>query len=130
MKPEGSILSLIADILRHSSGLIEKEIQLAKAEIGENITRAGLAVGLLLGATILAVVALNLVAGTLVAALIAAGLSVVWAPLIVAGGFAIIALVMVLKAQADLKKATRAPSRAAESIRRDAKAFKEAAYDK
>ncbi|MCK8463181.1 phage holin family protein [Aliiroseovarius sp. S1339] len=130
MRTERSTLSLITDILRHSSGLIQKEIRLAKAEMGENISRAGAAIGLLVGAAILAMIALNLIAGTLVAALTAAGVSVVWATLIVASFFAVIALIMVLKAQSDLKMASRAPSRTAARIRRDANTLKEAAYEK
>ncbi len=130
MRSEKSTLSLIVDVLRLSSGLVEKEIQLAKAELGENINRAGVAIGLLVGGAILAMVALNLIAGALVAALTAAGIPVVWATVIVASFFAVIALIMVLKAQSDLKMASRAPSRTAARIRRDANALKEAAYDK
>ncbi len=130
MRSEQSTLSLISDVLRLSSGLIQKEIELAKAELGENINRAGAAIGLLVGAAILAMIALNLIAGTLVAALAAAGVSVVWAPLIVASFFGVIALIMVLKAQSDLKMASRAPSRTAARIRRDATALKEATHEK
>lgn len=130
MRSEKSTLSLIVDVLRLSSGLVQKEIQLAKAELGENINRAGVAIGLLVGGAILAMVALNLIAGALVAALTAAGIPVVWATVIVASFFAVIALIMVLKAQSDLKMASRAPSRTAARIRRDANALKEAAYDK
>ena len=130
MRTEQSTLSLISDVLRLSSGLIQKEIKLAKAELGENINRAGVAIGLLVGAAILAMIALNLIAGTLVAALATAGISVVWSSLIVASFFAVFALIMVLKAQSDLKMASRVPSRTAARIRRDANALKEAAHEK
>ncbi|MCI2394025.1 phage holin family protein [Aliiroseovarius sediminis] len=130
MRKERSTLSLITDVLRLISSLVQKEIRLAKAELSENISRAGAAIGLLVGAAILGMVALNLIAGTLVAALASAGVSVVWATLIVASFFGVIALIMVLKAQSDLKMASRAPSRAADRIRRDANALKEATHDK
>ncbi len=116
---------LIGDVLTHVSNLIRKEFDLARAEIGENVTRAGVAVGLLAGALIVALVALNVLAAALVSAIAELGLAPGWAALIVGGLLAVVAFVMVTKAVNDLKLTSLAPTRTARNVRRDADAVKE-----
>lgn len=117
---------LISDVLTHVSNLVRKEVDLARAEIGENVSRAGIAIGLLVGAMVVALVALNVLAAALVAALTELGLAAGWSALIVGGGLAIVAFVMVTKGLSDLKLTSLAPSRAAKNVRRDTDAVREA----
>ncbi|KIT17526.1 phage holin family protein [Jannaschia aquimarina] len=118
-------LSLVSEILTHVSNLVRKEFDLARAEVNENLTRAGIAIGLLVGAVVVALVALNVLAAALVAAISALGLEPGWSAIIVGGGLAIIAFAMVAKGVNDLKLTSLAPDRTAKNIRRDADAVKE-----
>lgn len=126
--PVGSVKaapSLLNEALTHVSNLVRKEVDLARTEVSENLTRAGVAVGLLVGAIVLALVALNTLAAALVAAITELGIPAGWSALIVGGILALIALAMVSKGTNDLKLSSIAPSRAAKNVRRDAETVKE-----
>ncbi|MCB1332780.1 MAG: phage holin family protein [Roseivivax sp.] len=125
---EPSILALLSDVVRQGAGLVEKEIRLARAEVSENVSRVGLALGLMVGGAILAIVCLNLLAGALVALLVAAGLSAGAATLAVAALFGAAAAVLIARAIRDLKATSLVPTRTAESIRKDAQLLKEATH--
>jgi hypothetical protein len=125
-----STTGLVADAMSHVSSLVRSEVDLARAEIGENVNRAGLALGLLLGAVVIALVALNVLAAALVAAIAEAGLEAGWAALIVGAVLAVIALAMTAKAVKDLKLTNLAPTRTARNMKRDAAALKDAYNDK
>ena len=104
---------------------MRNEVNLARAEINENVNRAAVAVGLLVGAVVIALVSLNVLAAALVAALAETGLAAGWAAVIVGGVLAIIAFAMVAKGTNDLKLSSLAPSKTARNIKRDAAIVKE-----
>jgi TRAP-type C4-dicarboxylate transport system permease small subunit len=112
-------------VLGHVSNLIRKEVDLARTEMSENVTQAAVAVGLLAGALVIALVALNVLALALVDAIAELGIDAGWAALIVGVSLAVIAFAMVAKAVKDLKLKSLAPSRTAKNVRRDAEAVKE-----
>ena len=116
---------LLSDALNNVSSLIRNEIDLARAEVSENVNRAAVAVGLLVGAVVVALVALNVLAAALVVALTEMGLAAGWASLIVGGVLGLIAFIMVAKGTHDLKLTSLAPTRAKKNIERDAAAIKE-----
>ena len=120
-----SATSLISDALTHMSSLVRKEVDLARAEISENMTRAMVAIGLLVGAVVMALVALIVLAGALVAAIAELGIDEGWAALIVGVLFAIVAAIMASKGANDLKASSLAPTRTAENLRKDKDAVKE-----
>lgn len=120
---------LLTDAMGNVSALVRNEVDLARAEISENITQAGIALGLIAGSAILALVALIVLASALVAALAEAGLHPGWAALIVGAALAAIAYVMFQKGTNDLKLSSLAPTRTAKNVRRDAEAVKEATTD-
>ena len=60
--------SLVSDVMRLSSDLVRKEIALAKAEVGQNLSRAGNAVGFIAVAGVIGLVTLNVLVAALVAA--------------------------------------------------------------
>ena len=105
--------------------LIRKEIQLLRAEMGEKLNQATTAVGLLAAAAIMALVALNVLAAALVAALAEAGLGGGWAALIVGAVIAIVALMMAKKGANDLKASSLTPNRTISSVRKDAEVARE-----
>ena len=117
--------SLVADALHSVSSLVRKEVDLARAEINENVSRAATAIGLLVGAAIVALVALNVLAAALVAAVANAGIAPGWAAVIVGGIFGLIAFAMMAKGTNDLKLTSLAPTRTAKKVKRDAETLKE-----
>ncbi|WP_299971066.1 phage holin family protein [uncultured Roseobacter sp.] len=122
--------SILADAMANVSGLVRNEVDLARAEISENVTKAGVAVGLIAGAAIIALVALNVLAAALVAALTEAGLDAAWSALIVGAALGVIAFVLINKGVNDLKLSSLAPTRTVKNVQRDAAAVKEAYDDK
>ena|SRR5690554_4614448 len=125
-----STTDMLGDALNHVSALVRKEVDLARAEISENLNKAAVAVGLIVGAVIIALTALNVLSAALVAALTDAGLDAGWSALIVGAVLAIIAFVLVGKGVNDLKASSLAPTRTAKNVKRDAYAVKDAYDDK
>ncbi len=115
--------ALVTDILNHVSHLFRAEVDLARAEVDQNLRRAAVAVGLLVGALIVAITALNVLTAAIVAGLTDAGLDAGWSALIVGVVLAVIAFIMISKGTNDLKLSSIAPSRTAENVKRDAKAM-------
>ncbi len=121
---------LLSDALGNISGLVRSEVDLARAEISENLTQAGVAIALIAGAAIIALVSLNVLAAALVAALTELGLDGGWAALIVGVLLAGIAFALITKGVNDLKISSLAPTRTVKNVKRDAAAVKEAYDDK
>ena len=120
---------LVGDALGHVSALVRNEVDLARAEVNENLKSAGVAIGLIVGAVVVALVALNVLVAAVVAGLTEAGLHGGWAALIVGVVLAGIAYAMAHKGTSDLKLSSLAPTRTAENLKRDAEAVKEAYND-
>ena len=128
--PNKSAGNLPNDALTHVSSLVRSEVDLARAEVNENLKTAGVAIGLIVGAVVVALTALNVLSAALVAALTEAGIPGGWSALLVGVIFAIIAYVMANKGTNDLKLSSLAPTRTAKNVKRDAQAVKEAYDDK
>lgn len=124
-RADASPASLVTSILNHVGALVRKEVDLARAEINENLTKAGIAIGLIIGAVVLSLTALDVLAAALVAAITEFGLDAGWAALIVGVLLALIAWGLTMKGLKELKSVSLAPKRAARSVSRAAKAVKE-----
>ena len=122
-----SATTLLSDAIAQMTTLMREEINLAKAEISESANRAAIAVGLLVGAVVISLTALDVLAAALVVALTDLGLAAGWAALIVGIALAVIAFVMAGKGVEDLKASNFAPRRTMKNVRRDADTIKEAA---
>lgn len=120
-----SAAGLLSDAIAHMSALVRKEVDLARAEVSENISRASVAIGLLAGALVIALTALNVLAAALVAGLVEWGMEPGWASLLVGLVLGALALVLALKAKNDLKLSNIAPTRTVKNVQRDAQALKE-----
>lgn len=121
---------LLNDALSHVSSLVRSEVDLARAEVNENLKSAAVAIGLIVGAVIVALTALNVLTAAVVAGLTEAGLDAGWSALIVGVALAIVAYLMVNKGTNDLKLSSLAPTRTAKNVKRDAEAVKEVYDDK
>ena len=128
--PNKTTGSLLSDALSHVSSLVRSEVDLARAEINDNLKSAGIALGMIVGAVVVALTALNVLTAALVAALTEAGVPAGWSALIVGIALAIVAYFMVSKGTNDLKLSSLAPTRTAKNVKRDAQAFKEVYDDK
>ncbi|WP_265499751.1 phage holin family protein [Paracoccus beibuensis] len=122
--------SLVSDVMRLSSDLVRKEIALAKAEVSENISRAGHGIGFIAVAGVIALVTLNVLVAALVAALAETSLGPIWSAVIVGVVLAILAFILLKKGLNDLKLRSLMPTRTVDSVQRDAHAIKEAYHDK
>ena len=131
MTPETkSAGGLLTDALANISNLIRGEVDLARAEINENVTKAGTALGMIAASAIVALVALNVLVAAVVAALTEAGLDAGWSALLVGALLGIFAYILLNKGTNDLKLSSLAPSRTVKNVQRDAAAVKEAFHDK
>ena len=101
---------LLSDALTHVSSLVRSEVDLARAEVNENIKSAGVALGMIVGAVVVALSALNVLTAALVAALTEAGIPAGWSALIVGVIYAIIAYAMITKGTNDLKLSSLHPA--------------------
>tara|TARA_R110001592_G_scaffold276663_1_gene543774 strand:- start:356 stop:754 length:399 start_codon:yes stop_codon:yes gene_type:complete len=128
--PNKTTGSLLSDALTHVSSLVRSEVDLARAEINDNLKSAGIAIGMIAGAVVVALTALNVLTAALVAALTEAGVPAGWSALIVGIALAIVAYFMVSKGTNDLKLSSLAPTRTAKNVKRDAQAVKEVYDDK
>ncbi|MGR3624667.1 MAG: phage holin family protein [Limimaricola sp.] len=121
--------SLLSEALNHVSGLVRKEVDLARAEMSRAVSRAGMGIGLIVGAVILALTALNVLAAAFVAWLAETGIGPGWSSLIVGVVILVIAAILVKVGINRVKAVTNAPKRSAESIRKDAATVKGAIND-
>lgn len=118
--------SLLTDAAGQVSGLVRGEVDLLRAEVDQNVKKAGVAMGLIVSGVVVMLVALNVLAAALVAALTELGIDAGWAALIVGGAFAVIAAIMAMKGVNDLKLTSLAPTRTVKNVRRDGEAVREA----
>lgn len=124
-QPVRSATSLLGDLAHQIPELFRKELKLFRAEIGEKTSQVFAAVGMLAGAIVIALVALNVLAAALVSAIAELGIEPGWAALIVGGGLAIIAFALTAKGVNDLKASNLAPDRTVDAVKSDARMAKE-----
>jgi putative superfamily III holin-X len=119
------VVTLTTAAVSQTADLIQAEFRLARAELAEKMTafRAGM-IMILIGAIFL-IAALGMVLQALVAALIAAGLSAPAAILLVAGGAAVVGVVLFVMGQNRLKPDELSPDRTLNSLSRDSRMVKE-----
>ena len=111
--------TLLSDAVRQVIALIRGEMDLFRAELDQNVKKAGTAVGLLVGGVVMLLVSLNVLAGAAVTAIAEMGLTPGWAALIVGGALLILAGILVKVGQSNLKLASLAPTRTKKNLERD-----------
>jgi hypothetical protein len=128
-QPKDSTVTLIGEVMAHISSLVRKEVDLARAEINQNVSRAVTAMGLLATAMVAALSAVNVLTAAIVAGLSDAGMAPGWAALLVGVVLAVIAAALASKGVKGLKLSSIAPSRTVENVKRDASTLKGAIND-
>ena len=110
---------LFAETLRNFTGLMQKELLLAKTEVSHNVSRAGMGIAFFAIAGILALTALNVLASALVAYIAANGVSAGTAALIVGGVTLLAAIALVFAGKSRLSSGALEPTRTLKNIQRD-----------
>ena len=116
------IFDIIGDAAQNLTNLVRAESRLARAEVAENIGRAGAGIGMMAFGGILAIPALVVLLEAAVAALMASGMSPALAAVIVGGVALIIGLVLLMAGTRRLKAASLVPDRTIHQLQRDAAA--------
>lgn len=123
------VVGLVTDALGRSADLIQTEIRLARAELGEKADafKTTLVSGLimLLVGMVFLIGAVILVLQAVVAALIQSGVNPALAILVVAGGSALGGIVLMLAAKKTLGAVDPTPTRTIDSLKNDARMAKE-----
>ena len=120
---ETSVGELIGNISNHLSQLFRQEVELAKAELKQEASKAGKAAGMLGGAAFAGYLAIVLLSFALVFAL-SNVMDPGWAALIVAVIWAIIGAVFYANGRKKLKNVDPVPRRTVDTIKEDAQWLK------
>jgi len=120
-----TVPELISHALSQVSRLIRDEIQLAKAEISNNLTQAAVGVGMLAGGAVMMIAVLVLWLLAMAAWFVQLGLSPPIAHLLAGVAGAIIAGILAWLGMNRLKPENLTPRRTIEQLQRDAAVVKE-----
>lgn len=116
---------VLSDILSSLTGMFRGEIALVKTELQENLKTAVKGLVFLLVAVALGVAALGVLTSALIAALIAAGLTPLWANLIVGIAFLILAVIFAQMGMKMVAPSNLTPRRSMQNLQRDAETLKD-----
>jgi membrane protein implicated in regulation of membrane protease activity len=121
-----SVPDLIGDLLQQTSSLVQKEVQLARAELSEKLSVMGGAAASIGVAAALLMAALVIILQGIAALLVTFGLSTWVSSLIVGVVVAVIAYVLLRAGVNRMKSASLTPDRTVHQVSRDATMAKEA----
>ncbi len=124
MHSNRSLPEIVKDLSADLGQLIHSEIALAKSEIQENVARLGTGAGLLGGAGVAGLFALEFVLLAIMFGLVAAGLNTWLAALVVAVALGVIAALMAMRGKSKVANASVVPSATIENVKRDVAAIK------
>ncbi|MFI5618145.1 phage holin family protein [Streptomyces sp. NPDC051567] len=116
---ERTLGQLVASATAEMSALVHDEIALAKAELRQDVRRAGIGSGAAVAAGVLALFSLPVLSFSAAYGIHSTGLGLVWCFLIVGAAFLLIALLLVLLAVAKFKK-VKPPERTIASVKQTA----------
>jgi drug/metabolite transporter (DMT)-like permease len=122
-----SLPGLIADLFGQSSTLFRKEIQLAKTELSEKVTQGFIGLGMMIGAAVLFISALNVLLAAAVTGLVNAGVAPWLASIIVGVVVAIVGYILLNRGMAALKTDNLMPRKTTDQLAQDAALLKEQA---
>lgn len=119
------VVTLFTAAIAQSADLVQTEFRLARAEVSEKLAALRIGLALMAVGAIFLIAALGMLLQALVSVLIAAGMSPPAAILLVAGGAAVIGLVLFLMGQKRLNPEELVPDRTLTSLSRDGRMMKE-----
>jgi hypothetical protein len=118
-RTDSSVGELMSTITSDLSTLMRQEVELAKAEIKEEVVKAGKGAGMLGGAAFAGYMVL--LVGTFAAVFgISAYLGLGWAALIITGAWALIAAVLGMRGRRQLQQVNPKPERTVQTLKEDA----------
>ena len=120
-----SLPELFGNLVTQLSTLFRKEVQLARAEVGEKVGQATGSIAYLAVGGVLLLAALVILLEALVAFLAYLGVPVPWARLIVGVVVALVGYALVRSGMSGLKASDLVPNRTVEQLSRDAAVAKE-----
>ena len=123
--PGRSLPEIFSDLIAQFTRLLQKEGQLARAEVSENIGKAATGLGFVIGGAVLLIPALVILLEAAVAAITERGhLAPYWSALIVGGGVLIIGLLLLALGASRLRPSNMIPTRTMQQLQRDASVAK------
>jgi hypothetical protein len=123
--PGRSLPDIFSDLVAQFTSLLQKEGQLARAEVSENIGKAATGLGFVIGGAVLLIPALVILLGAAVAAITEQGhLAPYWSALIVGGVVLIIGLLLLAFGASRLRPSNMLPTRTLQQLQRDASVAK------
>jgi cytochrome c biogenesis protein CcdA len=117
--PDRGTTGLFADVLTGVSRLVQGELELARAEAAERLNRLRRSAVQCAVALVLGITSVNVLAGAAVAAIVALGLSPIWASVTVGGVLLLVALGFAQHAAQLMRDAGTLPRRSGASLKRD-----------
>ena len=123
-----SLPQLLSDLARELTTLFRKETQLVKAEVAEKVAQLQLGVMMIVLGALVGLIALNVLAGALVAAIAKIGnpdIGPGWAALIVGVLLAVAAGILAKKGASDLKPSNLTPDKSVHQVKEDVNLMKE-----
>lgn len=121
-----SLPDIFSDLVSQFTTLVQKEAQLARAEVSENIGKATAGLGFVIGGAVLLIPALVILLNAAVAAITERGhLAPYWSALIVGGVVLIVGIALLAFGSRRLRPANMIPSRTIHQFQRDASVAKD-----
>jgi len=124
-KTERTPIALLLDAVGQVLRLLKGELALAQVEVQAGLRAAVTGLVMLVVAVILAITAVDVLAGMLVLMLIEAGLAPVWSALLVGIGLLVVAVVLVRFGLKAVQPSALVPARALRGMQRDMDALRE-----
>jgi Putative Actinobacterial Holin-X, holin superfamily III len=124
--PNRSIADIFTDVIDQFTILLSKEGQLARTELSEKITQVAVALGLVVGGSVLLTPALVILLQAGVSALITNNIvGEPWAPLIVGGVVLVIGIILLSVGMSRLKAEALVPNKTINQIQSDVRVAKQ-----
>jgi hypothetical protein len=120
-----SMPELFGDVVSELSSLFRKEVQLARAEMGEKLGSLTGAITPIVAGGVVMLAALIVLLFSVVSLLVHLGVPVGWAQLIVGLGFVLVGYLALQGGLSKLKATSLVPERTTEQLSRDARVVKE-----
>jgi uncharacterized membrane protein YqjE len=120
-----SIADVLRDVVTQLTTLLRKEVELARVELSENVSRAALGLGLIIGGAVLLIPALVILLEAAVAALEQSGMRPAEATAIVGGCALLVGFILIAIGISRLRVKSLMPNKTIQQLQRDAAAAKQ-----
>jgi uncharacterized membrane protein YqjE len=123
--PNRSIADVLRDVITQATTLLRKETELARVELSENVSRAAIGLGLIVGGAVLLIPALVILLEAAVAALEQNGMRPAEATAIVGGCALVLGFILVAIGISRLRVKSLMPNKTMQQLQQDAAAAKQ-----